>query len=182
MIHREFAEKVFAQIKDKSYIDVVVYSEPDLLIFLKSSHTKEQEEELNLIIHSLQEDSEIFYPIIDWWDNDLMALKDFKNDELWLYEIYDQKDKEEFNLYKEKLNKETAMWSMFKLDNENYLKIVGMDKKVIPILISELLKDPDWYWFFAIETITGEKIVQKGHEGKLFLIAQDFIEWGKNVL
>ena len=59
-----------------------------------------------------------------------------------------------------------------------YQRIIGMGPDAIPLLLEELQKKPD-RWSWALRAITGENPVKEEHRGKLALIAQDWIEWGK---
>lgn len=62
--------------------------------------------------------------------------------------------------------------------NFAYQQIVGMGPDVLPILLEEMQREPD-HWSWALRAITGENPVQPEHRGKLSLIAQDWIAWGK---
>jgi hypothetical protein len=59
-----------------------------------------------------------------------------------------------------------------------YQQIIGMGPAAIPFLLQELQHKPD-HWSWALRAITGENPVKDEHQGKLALIAQDWIEWGK---
>ena len=59
-----------------------------------------------------------------------------------------------------------------------YQQIIGMGAEAIPLLLNELKLRPD-HWSWALRAITGEDPVKQEHRGKLSLIAQDWIEWGK---
>ena len=59
-----------------------------------------------------------------------------------------------------------------------YQMIIGMGPQVIPLILSELEKDPD-HWFWALEAITGENPVTKKEAGDMEASAQAWILWGK---
>jgi hypothetical protein len=59
-----------------------------------------------------------------------------------------------------------------------YQQIIGMGPDVVPILLEEMKREPD-HWSWALRAITGENPVRAEHRGKLALIAQDWVIWGK---
>jgi hypothetical protein len=59
-----------------------------------------------------------------------------------------------------------------------YQKIIGMGSEAIPLILEELQRDPD-QWFWALEAITDENPVPAEAAGKVRLMAQAWIEWGK---
>jgi hypothetical protein len=59
-----------------------------------------------------------------------------------------------------------------------YQQIIGMGPDAIPILLEEMQREPD-HWSWALRAITGDNPVRPEHRGKIALIAQDWIEWGK---
>ena len=59
-----------------------------------------------------------------------------------------------------------------------YQMIIGMGPQVIPLILSELEKDPD-HWFWALEAITGENPVAKNEAGDMEASAEAWIRWGK---
>ncbi len=61
-----------------------------------------------------------------------------------------------------------------------YQKIIGLGSDVVPFLLRELNKndDPD-HWFWALSAITGENPVALEQQGKLSLMKEAWIQWGK---
>ena len=59
-----------------------------------------------------------------------------------------------------------------------YQHIIGMGNKVIPYLLRELERNPDFY-FWALEAITGENPVQLSHMGNLEKMTQDWLTWAR---
>jgi hypothetical protein len=59
-----------------------------------------------------------------------------------------------------------------------YQKIVSMGKAVIPFLLEDLHQNP-LYWLPALRQITQENPVQPQHKGKIKLMAEDWLNWGK---
>ena len=60
----------------------------------------------------------------------------------------------------------------------NYLRIIALGKRAIPLILRELQKQPA-PWFVALRAITGEQNIGKQHVGNFAKIAQDWIQWGK---
>ncbi len=59
-----------------------------------------------------------------------------------------------------------------------YQQIIGMGFPVVPLILEELQRDPD-QWFWALEAITAENPVPPEAAGKVRLMAHAWIEWGK---
>jgi hypothetical protein len=68
----------------------------------------------------------------------------------------------------------TAQMAMLK----PYQQIIGMGERVIPMILEELRREPD-HWFWALEAITQENPVPPEAAGKVPLMAQAWVEWGK---
>jgi hypothetical protein len=59
-----------------------------------------------------------------------------------------------------------------------YQEIINMGKSVIPFLLQDLTQNP-LYWLTALRQITQENPVQPEHKGKIKLMAEDWLNWGK---
>lgn len=59
-----------------------------------------------------------------------------------------------------------------------YQKIVSMGQSVVPFLLEDLCQNPI-YWLSALRQITKENPVQPEHKGKIKLMAEDWLNWGK---
>jgi hypothetical protein len=59
-----------------------------------------------------------------------------------------------------------------------YLRIVGLGKPAVPLLLRELRERPD-HWFVALAAITGEDPVAPEHRGDLRKMADDWLIWGR---
>ena len=59
-----------------------------------------------------------------------------------------------------------------------YQRIIGMGSPVVPLVLQELQREPD-QWFWALEAITEENPVPPEAAGNVRLMAQAWIEWGK---
>lgn len=59
-----------------------------------------------------------------------------------------------------------------------YQEIIGMGDRAVPLLLSELQREPD-DWFWALHAITGAKPVPPASAGKLQAMAAAWLEWGK---
>ncbi len=68
----------------------------------------------------------------------------------------------------------TAQMAMLK----PYQRIIGLGPAVVPLIIEELQREPD-QWFWALESITEQNPVPPEAKGKVCLMAQAWIDWGK---
>lgn len=59
-----------------------------------------------------------------------------------------------------------------------YQGIIGMGNPVVPLILQELEREPD-HWFWALQAITQENPVAPEAAGNIRLMAQAWIEWGK---
>ncbi len=59
-----------------------------------------------------------------------------------------------------------------------YQEIIGMGQAVVPLLLRELQREPD-FWFSALHVLTGENPMLPEHQGKVSEIAADWVQWGK---
>jgi hypothetical protein len=59
-----------------------------------------------------------------------------------------------------------------------YQRIIGMGPPVVPLILEELQREPN-QWFWALEAITDENPVPPEAAGRVRLIAEVWVEWGK---
>jgi hypothetical protein len=59
-----------------------------------------------------------------------------------------------------------------------YQKIIGMGRDAVPLILGELQREPD-QWFWALEAITDENPVPAEAAGKVRLMAEAWLEWGR---
>ncbi len=59
-----------------------------------------------------------------------------------------------------------------------YQKITGMGPQVVPLILEELRREPD-QWFWALESITEQNPVPPEAMGKVRLMAQAWVQWGE---
>ena len=59
-----------------------------------------------------------------------------------------------------------------------YQKIIGMGPAAVPLLLRELEQKPD-HWFWALGAITGEDPVKPEERGRIKLMAQAWLKWGR---
>lgn len=59
-----------------------------------------------------------------------------------------------------------------------YQQIIGMGREAVPLILEELQREPN-QWFWALESITAENPVPPEAAGKVRLMAQAWIDWGK---
>jgi hypothetical protein len=62
--------------------------------------------------------------------------------------------------------------------NLNYLRAISLGKPVVPLILRELERKPA-PWFLALKAITGEDPVSDRFAGDFKVMAETWIEWGK---
>lgn len=60
----------------------------------------------------------------------------------------------------------------------SYQSIIGMGPEVVPLILAELDKEPD-HWFWALEAITGENPVGDDIAGDMEASAEAWVQWGR---
>lgn len=60
----------------------------------------------------------------------------------------------------------------------SYRQIILMGRQAIPLLLRELQREPD-YWFMALEEISGTNPVRDNERGRLQLMADAWLRWGR---
>lgn len=85
-----------------------------------------------------------------------------------------------FNRLKTEWEAETAHFSSITkiAMHSAYQQIIGMGQVAIPLILSEMDKKPD-HWFWALRSITGEDPVLPEHKGRLKQMTEDWLKWGK---
>jgi hypothetical protein len=58
-----------------------------------------------------------------------------------------------------------------------YQEIIGMGNAAIPLLLAELSREPD-DWFWALHAITGANPVPQEHRGDMRAMAAAWVQWG----
>ncbi|HLK60911.1 MAG TPA: hypothetical protein VKU00_30385 [Chthonomonadaceae bacterium] len=64
------------------------------------------------------------------------------------------------------------------IQNPAYQEIIGMGPVVIPLLLQELVQEPDW-WFAALQKLTGQNPVRPEQQGNLQAMASAWLQWAK---
>lgn len=59
-----------------------------------------------------------------------------------------------------------------------YQRIIGMGKPALPLILRELNKQLD-HWFWALKAISGEDPIPAEHRGKMKQMAADWLQWGR---
>jgi hypothetical protein len=59
-----------------------------------------------------------------------------------------------------------------------YQQIIGMGKEALPLLLDELRREPD-HWFWALQAITGENPVPAAERGNLERMTETWLAWAK---
>lgn len=68
----------------------------------------------------------------------------------------------------------TAQMAMLK----PYQRIIGMGWPVVPLILEELHREPD-QWFWALEAITEENPVPQDAAGQVRRSAEAWVSWGR---
>ena len=87
----------------------------------------------------------------------------------------------EFNRLSELWKNETIFMSsrLEAEENQYYKEILNLGSDIIPCIINELKTSPYW-WFSALETLTGEQPLNKSDFGDLLAMTNAWLEWDKN--
>lgn len=59
-----------------------------------------------------------------------------------------------------------------------YQRIIGMGLDVVPLILRELSKEPD-HWFWALRSITGANPIKPEDKGRLKKMAEAWLDWGR---
>jgi len=60
----------------------------------------------------------------------------------------------------------------------SYQEIIGMGYPVVPLILRELQKEPD-NWFWALRAISGENPVRHEDQGRIRQMAEAWVRWGR---
>lgn len=61
--------------------------------------------------------------------------------------------------------------------NPAYQQIIGLGVRAVPLILSELEKGPD-HWFWALQSITGENPVSPEKIGNIRAMTTSWLDWG----
>ncbi|MBU1626553.1 hypothetical protein KKB18_04215 [bacterium] len=94
--------------------------------------------------------------------------------------VIDPDIEKEFKQLVDQWRKEVIYFSSVEkiIMNKNYQRIMAMGKPAVPLILRELKKQPD-DWFYALRMITGENPVKPIDKGDIKKMARTWIEWGK---
>lgn len=59
-----------------------------------------------------------------------------------------------------------------------YQKIIAMGHKAIPLILNELKREPD-FWFWALRALTGQDPVTEDIRGDLMAMTKAWLDWGR---
>ena len=83
------------------------------------------------------------------------------------------------DLFKKWKNETKYLSSPTKIEqNSNYQQIIGMGKKVVPLILKQLEAEPD-YLFNALRELTGEDPVNSEDWGNLNKMTLAWLDWGR---
>lgn len=86
----------------------------------------------------------------------------------------------EFDHLADEWHRETIGLSLIsrKCSHPAYQQIIGMGKPVIPLILRELKRRPD-HWFWALRALTRENPVQEQDAGRMDRMADAWLNWGR---
>jgi hypothetical protein len=90
-----------------------------------------------------------------------------------------EEDLTQFQALADRWKKETAHHSSIakRAMHPAYQEIIGMGKRVVPLLLAELRREPD-DWFWALHAITGVNPVPATSQGDVRAMAEAWVQWG----
>lgn len=93
---------------------------------------------------------------------------------------YDISEDKNFRNLKEVWKSETAHLSSITeiCMHTAYQQIIGMGQSSIPLILSEMEKEPD-HWFWALQSITGENPVSLDQRGRVGEMTEAWLCWGR---
>lgn len=59
-----------------------------------------------------------------------------------------------------------------------YQEIIGLGSEAAPYILRELQQRPG-HWFWALRAITGINPVKPEHQGRMFDMSADWVQWGR---
>ncbi len=59
-----------------------------------------------------------------------------------------------------------------------YQEVIRLGPPVIPLLLRDMQRDHS-HWFEALAAITGERPIPREHAGKIRLMVEDWLAWGR---
>ena len=85
-----------------------------------------------------------------------------------------------FEMLSKALREEAKLYSSISkiVSHPYYRSIISLGKKVLPYLFEQMIHSPYW-WFHALEEITGEDPILESHYGKLQEMTHDWLQWAK---
>ena len=98
----------------------------------------------------------------------------------WQTERADVQLKQTFNKLAKKWERETINISSIQqmVLHPSYQEIIAMGPKVIPLILNELKREPD-FWFWALRALTKADPVTKGICGDLMSMTKAWLDWGR---
>lgn len=73
------------------------------------------------------------------------------------------------------LSSDPSQWAMCL----SYQKIIGMGPEIIPLILTELERSPD-HWFWALHVLTDADPVKANHRGVFKFMVKDWLSWGRS--
>ena len=99
----------------------------------------------------------------------------------WAYSVptADTQLERRFNNLARRWKKETIHLSLIQqmVLHPAYQEVIGLGSKAIPLILNELRKEPD-FWFWALRALTGEDPTTEKMRGDLEAMTNAWLSWG----
>lgn len=64
-------------------------------------------------------------------------------------------------------------------NHQVYRELLALGEPAVPLILTEVKKEPDVSWFLVLGAITGEDPVSPEHAGRVDAMAQAWLDWGR---
>jgi hypothetical protein len=66
-------------------------------------------------------------------------------------------------------------------DHPVYQELVALGEPIVPLILSELEREPNVFWFAVLAAITGQNPVPPAVTGQVEAMARAWIDWGRQM-
>lgn len=98
------------------------------------------------------------------------------------YVATDTDERKRFEELKKQWKQDTLYTSSVRemVTHDAYMQIIGMGKRVLPLLLKQLEETDPAHWFVALKAITGNDPVPEESKGNVIEMAQAWLTWGED--
>lgn len=134
-------------------------------------------------VHYWQRDDRIGFESDSAWNQIYAWMQDIQIGSVSWQTQYTDADRQlgrTFNKLTKKWKRETINISSIQqmVLHPSYQEIIAMGSKVIPLILNELKREPD-FWFWALRALTKADPVTKGICGDLMSMTKAWLDWGR---